>query len=282
MGSHRLSCAAALVFSLGLSACSGDDAPKSFPPADYSYLSQLHLNVASINIQDHAEPLPDSLSAKAPTPPDQALKLMATQRLIATGSSGQGDFVITRASIDRSGDNALAGVMDVSLNITDSSGLHTGTAHAQVTRHLDGGDHDPTSRAALYDMTNQMMQDMNVELAFQIRKTMMPWLTDAAGTPLTGAVKEQSLDAPGTTPATIAAPASSPTEPVTAPSTVIAPKASSSAPDAIFPTGDTTDNTGNVTAPAASTGETTAPSPRSPQPGVLKLPGNINPSATPN
>lgn len=141
---------------------------------------------------------------------------------------------------------------------------------------------DPTSRAALYDMTNQMMQDMNVELAFQIRKTMMPWLTDAAGTPLTGAVKEQSLDAPGTTPATIAAPASSPTEPVTAPSTVIAPKASSSAPDAIFPTGDATDNTGNVTVPATSTVETAAPSPRSPQPGVLKLPGNINPSATPN
>ncbi|GBR43548.1 hypothetical protein [Gluconobacter roseus] len=255
----------ALVLSLGVAACSDGDTNQTFPPLDYSYLSQIHLNVASINVQDEAPATPDSLSAKAPTAPDEALKAMASQRLIASGSSGKADFIIKQAYLNRAGDNAVTGAMDVQLNIADAGNQHTGFVHARITRKLDAGDHDPTSRKELYTLTSQMMQDMNVELEFQIHKKLMSWMTDAAGTPLVnGGVQQQALGAPGTapvsTPATpVVTTTAIPATPVT-PEKTVTPVAAPSGPDAIFPTGADTETT---TAPAIQ---------HSPQPGTLQLP----------
>lgn len=248
----------AMVLSLGVTACSDGDADQSFPPLDYSYLSQIHLNVASIDVQDEAPAAPDSLSAKAPVAPDQALKAMANQRLVASGTSGKADFIIKQAYLNWAGDNVVTGAMDVQLNIADASNQHTGFVHARITHKLDAGDRDPTSRKELYTLTSQMMQDMNVELEFQVRKKLLSWMTDAAGTPIVnGGVQQQTLGAPGTepTPAPVTAPALA-----TPAKTTAAPTVAPSVPDAIFPTGSDTETT---TTPAVQ---------RSPQPGILKLP----------
>ncbi|MEJ5142482.1 hypothetical protein [Gluconobacter albidus] len=253
-----------LMLSLGMAACSDGTADETFPPTDYSYLPQIHLNVASIDVQDEAPAAPDSLSAKAPIAPDQALKNMAGQRLVASGTSGKADFIIKQAYLNRAGDNAVTGAMDVQLNVSDASNQHTGFVHARITRKLDAGDRDPTSRRELYTLTNQMMQDMNVELEFQIRKKLLSWMTDAAGTPIVnGGVQQQTLGVPGaepaaapTTPALAAPDTVSPAPPKTA-----TPVATSNAPDAIFPTGAETDTAATPTTVQ-----------RSPQPGTLQLP----------
>lgn len=258
----------ALMLSLGMTACSGGTADEAFPPIDYSYLSPIHLNVASIDVQDEAPAAPDSLSAKAPIAPDQALKNMAAQRLVASGTSGKADFIIKQAYLNRAGDNAVTGAMDVQLNVADAGNQHTGFVHARITRKLDAGDRDPTSRRELYTFTNQMMQDMNVELEFQIRKKLLSWMTDAAGTPIVnGGVQQQALGVPGAQPvAALTTPAL--TTPDTAspvPAKTATPVAASSAPDAIFPTGAETD-----------TATTPATVQRSPQPGTLQLPSTAS------
>lgn len=256
----------AVILSLGVTACSGGDTAQTFPPLDYSYLSQIHLNVASIDVQDEAPAAPDSLSAKAPVAPDQALKTMANQRLVASGTSGKADFIIKQAYLHRVSDNVVTGAMDVQLNIADEGNQHTGFVHARITHRLDAGDRDPTSRKELYILTSQMMQDMNVELEFQIRKKLLSWMTDATGTPIVnGGVQQQTLGAPGTepapvTPATPQTLATPPSAVASAPpgTATAAPAVVPSVPDAIFPTG--------------SDAEITPPVQRSPQPGILKLP----------
>ncbi|EHH67027.1 hypothetical protein [Gluconobacter morbifer] len=295
MGLRYWAGAAVLAFSLGLAGCSGDSGTQTFPPADYSYLSTLHLNVANINIQDEAVPAPGSLSSKAPTPPDQALKTMATQRLMASGASGKADFIIRQAYIEPAGGNAISGALDVQLNVADANNQHTGYIHARITRKLDAGDRDPTSRAELYDLTNRMMQDMNVELEFQIRKKLLNWMTDATGNPLVGGgVQQQTLGAPGTEPAA-AVPAASPaagsttattpsiTMPVvttpdvkvstpdldqpSATTNTAAPSATApTEPDAIFPTGGEGSEEGGTTTTSSGARQ------HSPAPGTLQLP----------
>lgn len=271
MGMRRWIGASALAFSLALGGCADDEPAQTFPPADYSYLSQLHLNVATINIQDEAVPSPDALSAKAPTPPDQALKQMASQRLVASGQTGQADFIIKQAYIAATGENAISGAMDVQLNVADAGNLHTGYIHARINRKLDTGSRSATSRASLYELTNQMMQDMNVELEFQIRKKLMSWMTDAIGNPLVdGGVKQQSLGAPGT----VASPAVVPSV-TTPPTTTSVPQAAPvstqpSVPDAIFPTGSGDDGTSVVPAPKQ----------KSPPMGTLQLPSSSQTSGS--
>ncbi|GBR68890.1 hypothetical protein [Gluconobacter kanchanaburiensis] len=251
----------ALALSLSVGACSDGDAEQSFPPLDYGYLSQIHLNVGSVDVHDEAPATPDSLSAKAPIAPDEALKAMAAQRLVASGVSGKADFIIKQAYLNRAGDNAITGAMDVQLNVADAGNQHTGFVHARITRKLDTGDRDPTSRRELYNLTSQMMQDMNVELEFQIRKKLMSWMTDATGTPLVnGGVQQQTLGVPGTGQSTAPAPQTTNTSFNTSAGggKATSPIATANGPDAIFPTG--TD------------AETSSDTQHSPQPGTLQLP----------
>lgn len=256
---------------IGLSACADEGQPQHFSPPDFSYLTPLHLNVASINVQDQAVPTPDSLSAHTPTPPDAALKILAQQRLASTGSSGQGQFIIKQAYLQQTSDDAVDGALDVQLNVADANNQHTGSVHARVTRHFTSTDQTASSPAALDALTKNMTQDMNVELEYQIRHRLADWLTDAEGNPLTGGVQQQSLTPPGTppqqpvaTPAPANTPPAQPTNtsatsaPAQATPSPAPPKAAapSDIPDAIFPTGQ--DNT-----PAPT---------HSPQPKTLKLP----------
>ncbi|WP_240386616.1 hypothetical protein [Asaia bogorensis] len=256
-----------------LTAC-GDSEPQSFAPLDYSYLSKMHLNVAHIEVVDSAPPgsTPGDISAKAPTPPQQALEQMARDRLIASGSEGTGTFTITKASILHAPGGTLLGELEAHVDLSAPSGGRAGYALAHITRSLNPGDKDPESRAVLYDLTTQMMQDMNVELEFQIKKSLHDWLVDASGAPLPGAITQQDIG-PGTA---LPAPAASSSvtsanAPVAAPAAAVtsatpaAPikSAAPQEPDAIFPLGD---DASAASAPAVT------PTVKSPKPGTLSLP----------
>ncbi|GBQ88244.1 hypothetical protein [Asaia krungthepensis] len=252
-----------------LTAC-GDSEPQSFAPLDYSYLSKMHLNVAHIEVVDTSPPgsAPGDISAKAPTPPQQALEQMARDRLIAAGSEGSGTFTITKASILHAPGGTLLGELEAHVDLSAPSGGRAGYASAHITRSLNPGDKDPESRAVLYDLTTQMMQDMNVELEFQIKKSLHDWLVDASGAPLPGAIQQQDIgpnapvspaSAPGTNAPVAATPANVSGTDTSAGLQNAAVPAVPQEPDAIFPLGD-------------DAGQATTPSVKSPKPGVLSLP----------
>ena len=239
---------------------------------------------------DHATPgaVPGDESANAPIPPDQALTQMAQQRLVAAGQSGSALFTIDHASIVHEPGGTLAGKMDTHLDIQSSTGQQVGEVEAHVTRSMkpDLSKGDADSRANLYEITRQMMQDMNVELEFQIRNRLKDWLVDAGGMPTASAIQTESLGGAASKPAsspsagsgvmtTSAAPlpaASTSTPPAAVTSAVkeAAPASPSSQetsePNAIFPGGMADDAT-----EAAST--TTKV--RSPAAGYLKAPSGV-------
>jgi hypothetical protein len=192
----------ALLLPLAVAGCGGGTevaAPVAFTPLHYDYLTPLRLNVATVDVEDHA-PIagPGDVSSLSPVPPAQALEQMARDRLIPAGSSGRAVFVIDRASIQQSPDT-LTGNLAVHLDVLTSSGNRAAYAEARVSRiRTLGGGHEDL-RGALYTMTRAMMDDMNVEFEYQVRHSLREWLQDAtpaAAAPAPAPVQEQPLAAP--------------------------------------------------------------------------------------
>ncbi|MBB2166973.1 hypothetical protein HLH36_01145 [Gluconacetobacter aggeris] len=267
---------------LPLAACS-DAPPPNFAPMRYDYLPVLRLNVATINIVDNGQPgtVPGDVSGRAPTPPDQALHQMATDRLMAAGSTGGAVFTIDRASILHQPGGTLEGQMDVHLDVSSPNGQRQGYAEAHVRRTFSStasdSDGNADSPANLYAITSQMMKDMNVELEFQVRHHLADWLVDAVGT-TPRAIQQQQLGLPGSPGATAPATASLAATPTAAAAVAgpaspapaaPAPAVVPSEPNAIFPTGG----------PATDGSAAPAPRVKSPQPGYLTLPSGTATSA---
>ncbi len=178
-----------LALPLGLAACASD-APlrTSFPPLTYDYLLKLRLNVADVELSP--PPPPGPLDELDPVPPAQALLQMGRDRLVAGGSLGRAVFVIDQAQILRI-PNGLDGTLSVHLDVQTSEGTRAGFAEARVSRRLVGIGDD--LRGGLYDITQQMMQDMNVEFEYQVRRTLRDWLQEASTAPAPAAVERQPL-----------------------------------------------------------------------------------------
>jgi hypothetical protein len=106
-------------------------------------------------------------------PPVQALHNMAVDRLQALGSAGRAVFVIQEASLIRQRDSIL-GSFAVELDVYASDNTRAGFASARVSRTVTGDLDDLPSK--LYDMTKDMMDTMNVEFEFQVRRSLRAWL----------------------------------------------------------------------------------------------------------
>ncbi len=209
-----LGLAAGLTATLFLSGCGGGGGEaKAFRPLSYGYLTPLRLNVGEIRIEDHAPPPtgPGDLAGESPVPPEQALRRMAQDRLVAAGSSGKAVFSIDQASITGEGGGPLDGTLAVHLDIIGRNGGHAGYAEAHVSRQFvpgSGTDNDGV-KGQLYNLTAQMMQDMNVEFEFQLRRTLSDWMVDASGAPVAAGVEQQPLTPGGSgsaTPPSVGAP----------------------------------------------------------------------------
>lgn len=166
-----------------LAACGGGDLPPaSYPKVSYDYLTRLRLNVASVEIDDSLPPPADprEMSRLAPTPPVEALRQMAQDRLLANGSAGRAVFVIDEASIFQVRDR-YEGKMTVHLDVTTSDGSRSGYAEARVSRTRTFNSDGPNAtRAALNELVTQMMADMNVEFEFQVRRSLRSYLQSNA------------------------------------------------------------------------------------------------------
>jgi hypothetical protein len=174
MPSRALTRRSSLLLPLLLAAC-GERKQRLYPPLHYGYLTPLRLNVATIEVQQRFVPsgvAPD-VSQLDPMPPVQALRNMAEDRLQAFGSSGQAVFAIQQASLNRERDT-IVGDLAVQLDIYTAPNVRAGYAAASVSRRYSGDMDDLPSR--LYDMTKDMMDAMNVEFEFQLRRALRPWL----------------------------------------------------------------------------------------------------------
>ncbi len=175
--------AAAVLLPLALAACGEDTpppAPQSFAPLHYDYLPKLRLNVGQVSVQDHSLPV---------GPHD---------RLFAAGTEGVANFVIDQASIVRGPGGALDGQLAVHLDLVTAGGARAGYAEARIARqHVPGSDPEDQS-ANLYELTRQMMDGMNVELEYQMRRSLRAFMLSGAAVP--APVTAQPLGTPGAPP----------------------------------------------------------------------------------
>jgi hypothetical protein len=249
----RPALAFSIMLALGVAGCGGDEAPPpaSFAPLHYDYLTKLRLNVGSIDIQDRSAPLgPDDVSAQSPVTPAQALLQIAHDRLFAAGLLGHAQFVIDQASIVRGAAGGLYGQMAVHLEVMTAGGQRAGYAEARVARQHQPGSEPENMQSVLYDMTRQMADAMNVELEYQIKRSMGDFLESAAVVPApVTAAPLSATGAPGV-PSQPPSPPATPVSPQEPGPADLAPALQDGAPPADQP----------------------APSQMSPPPGYLQLP----------
>jgi len=190
-----LSRRSSLLLPLALAACGG--APPDYPPLRYNYLPPIRLNVASISVRQDYVPsgvAPD-LSPLDPVQPVDALRQMAEDRLKPFGAAGQAVFVIQNASVLRDGDT-ITGTFAVRLDIYTSANTRVGYAEARVAHSHSG--HVDDIHQVLYDMTKQLMDEMNVQFEYQVVHSLRDWVAPVGGGP--APVQQQPLGAPGAAP----------------------------------------------------------------------------------
>jgi hypothetical protein len=195
MPARLLSRRSLLLLPLALAACGGE--PPDYPPLRYSYLPPIRLNVASVSVRPDYVPsgvAPD-LSPLDPVQPVDALRQMAEDRLKPFGAAGQAVFVIQNASVLRDGDT-ITGTFAVRLDIYTSANTRVGYAEARVAHSHSG--HVDDIHQLLYDMTKQLMDEMNVQFEYQVVHSLRDWVAPVGGGP--APVQQQPLGAPGAPP----------------------------------------------------------------------------------
>jgi hypothetical protein len=135
------------------------------------------------------------LSPLDPVQPVDALRQMAQDRLKPFGAAGQAVFVIQNASVLRDGDT-ITGTFAVRLDIYTSANTRVGYAEARVAHSHSG--HVDDIHQVLYDMTKQLMDEMNVQFEYQVVHSLRDWVAPVGGGP--APVQQQPLGAPGAAP----------------------------------------------------------------------------------
>jgi len=177
---HMLSRRAVLL-PLLLASCSGwehvDQSPRRLDPLQYGHLNKLGLNVGLVDTEVQfvpGGPGSGDVSAYAPDPPISALRRMAQDRLVAAGTKGRAVFIIRYASLVRNG-SVYDGNIDVALDIFGPDNNRVGHVEARAYRRHAG---EGNLRSILHDMTRELMDALNVELEYQIRRNLRDWLVE--------------------------------------------------------------------------------------------------------
>ncbi len=185
-----------LALTVALTACSfgSEGPPAATQQLDFSYLTPLPLNVATLNVESQYVPsgVPPDVSQLDPIPPVQALEQMAQQRLKPVGPTGQAVFTVNNASLVQTG-NVITGVMSVTLSIYPSPGVRAAYAQATVTRQVSGIEGDLSGPLA--DLTRNLIDQMNVEFEYRVRQALGRWVMTPGAT--AAPVQQVPLQPPG-------------------------------------------------------------------------------------
>ena len=186
-----------------LAACADPVPPRVYEPLRYDFLTPLRLNVASVEVG--SPPPPNATDDENAAPPGPALRQMALDRLGAGGLTGVAKVTVPEAFISRFA-NGLDGAMTLQIVLFGGDGAQLGSTEARVTRRINaiprGGLPD-----ALYDMTRLMLADMNVELEFQMRRSLKEYLQAVRTAAPPEPVRSEPLPGPGSPAAQSVAPA---------------------------------------------------------------------------
>mgnify|MGYP005814937805 CR=1 FL=1 len=185
-----------VLLGLALSGCASET-PPVFAPLRYDYLTALPLDVGNIEIDDHWRPISAAdVGRESPVPPAPALASMGRDRLRAAGSTGRAVFVVDNAALLQNGDT-VSGQFGVHVEIYGADNVRRGFAEARVSRTKSGIARGGTQRATqLYDLVKQMMDVMNVEFEYQVRKTLGRYLVLSAPPAVAPPVTQQKLPPP--------------------------------------------------------------------------------------
>jgi hypothetical protein len=177
MSACRLTRRISLLLPFILAACGGEQ-PTVYRPLRYNYLKPIDMNVRTIDIEQRfvASGVTPDISGEAPIDPVATLRALGEDRLKPFGGTGRAVFSISDASLIRHGD-LIRGSMEATVEILTDDGQHAGYAQARVSRRYSG--HVGDLRAKLYELVSGMMDDMNVELEFQIRNHLQGWIVGA-------------------------------------------------------------------------------------------------------
>ena len=175
---------AVLLLPLLVAACSGrlDPAPVPPGPLGFRHLTPLALNVASIEIPEEAAPpaAPSDTGAQLSPTAAEAVRIMARDRLVAVGTSGQAVFTVTQAQVMQ-GRDQLTCLLGCRLEVLSPLGSRLGFVEAAARRAVSGPDANrPRAAEALL---RQAMDDLNVEFEFQVRRNLADWRSAAVPGP---------------------------------------------------------------------------------------------------
>lgn len=185
-----------LVGLLALAACGSGEKPV-FEPLDYDYLTKLKLDAGALEIDDGWVPRGSARHVEylAPSRPLKTLRKMADQRLVTGSMTGRAVLTITDASLILNR-GRFEGSFAMRLELFGNDGNSRGTADARVRGARvakDDGDEDAT-RIDLDALVRKMMDDLNVEFEFQVRRAFKDALqTTDTTAPAPGAVETQEL-----------------------------------------------------------------------------------------
>lgn len=179
-----------LALALALAGCGEGHPPVDFAPIRSDYLTPLRLDVARLEVGP--VPQPDPQDAGLPVTPGQALRQLIEDRLSAAGTAGEARVTLQEARV-RQTSRGLAGAMAVRIDL--SSPTRSGFAEARVERSV--GDPDDDARVARYELIKRLVADMNVELEYQVRRSLGAALQSAGAAPPPASVRQQPLPPPG-------------------------------------------------------------------------------------
>jgi hypothetical protein len=183
----RLTRRAMLSLPLVFASCGDDESPapvlrRDFSPLNYSYIPPINLNVQRLEVAGDFVPstADGEIINTSPINAADTLYAMASDRLKPVATSGIATFRILTASIIRHRDT-LNGVLAIRLDVHNGDDTSSGYAEARVTATHTGPISD--QRAAVYDMLKSMMDNMNVELEYQLRNKLRAWIVEPASPP---------------------------------------------------------------------------------------------------
>ncbi|RVT98981.1 hypothetical protein EOD42_02400 [Rhodovarius crocodyli] len=193
----------------GLSACGNPPPPvPAGPDIAYSYLPQLRLNVASVDI-DPEDPSsgPNDLGRMMSPSAAEAVRVMGRDRVAAFGNQNTARFVVSRASIAMerlprqgglfSGDpgERLVCVLAARLEIRDGNQRRLGFVEAEVRRTAPAESTNASRNSVASSLLRRSAFDLNTEFEFQVRRGLRDFLVegDRAAPPPPGAVQREQL-----------------------------------------------------------------------------------------
>ena len=193
----HLFAAIAVSASLLTAACSTPVTKQTLPQMSFAHLGAINFNVETIEIDNRYKTPSDpaQIEARFPTPPADAIRIWAIERLKPVGAAGSGVLrvVINQASvkeIDLTLDKSLTGTftkqqsnrydlgLDIALEIIDGSGKQVGFSAAKASRTATTGEDISLNdrEKKWFEMTEKTMVDLNTEIESNIRRYLAAWI----------------------------------------------------------------------------------------------------------